>query len=186
MKELARDNYVYYKLEEPNEVDGFHIKSAYEDGFDFFRGLGIIGYPKTFKMWLRKFPRPIFLLAVDGREVISWAFIEEWEGIAKDGTSVYVLRAIETLPKLRSKKIGFKLLLLALQQITGYIIVKPLTPKGENFFRNAGFLDESEFTNPPVDLSQHSGYFILPPYKRKETLKDARYYFKSTTLSFSS
>jgi hypothetical protein len=186
MRELAKNGYDYFKLEEPEEVESFKIRSADEDGFDFFRGLGIIGYPKTFKMWLRKFPRPIFIVAVSNREIVSWVFVEEWENIAKDGTVVYVLRAIETVPKLRSKKIGFKLLMLVLQQITGYLIVKPLTQEGEKFFKDLGFLEETGFENPPVNLSKHAGYIILPPYKRKELLKEADKYFRTTSLSFSS
>lgn len=186
MKELGRNGYLYVKVEEPNEIDAFNVKSEYEEGFDFFRGLGIIGYAKTFKMWLRKFPRPVFIVAVDDREVISWAFVEEWGDIAKDGTSVHVLRAIETQPKLRSKKIGFKMIILVLQQITGYLLVKPLTYKGEKFFRNLGFLDENEFPNPPIDLSKHSGYLLLPPYKRKQLLKDFDKYLRTTSPSSSS
>ncbi len=176
MNELGRNRYIYFKVEEPGEIDSFQIRSEYEDGFDFFRGLGIIGYAKTFKMWLRKFPRPIFIVTVNEREIISWAFVEEWGDYARDGTSVYVLRAIETLPKLRAKKIGFKMMLFILQQITGYLITKPLTPLGDKFFRNLGFLDETEFSNPPVDLSKHPGYLILPPYKRKRLMDDFNKY----------
>jgi GNAT superfamily N-acetyltransferase len=180
MKELGRNGFIYSKLEDPQEVDAFVVRSEYEDGFDFFRGLGIIGYSKTFKMWLRKFPRPIFIVAVDNREIISWAYVEEWEEVAKDGASVYVLRAIETLPRLRSKKIGYKLMLLILKQTTGYLLVKPLTPEGERFFKELGFQEEDEFTNPPIDLSKHSGYLILPPYKRKDLIKDSSKYFQAT------
>lgn len=186
MKDLGKNGYVYSKLEEPNELDAFEVKSEYENGFDFFRGLGIIGYAKTFKMWLRKFPRPIFIVAVDNREIVSWAFVEEWEEVAKDGASVYVLRAIETLPELRSKKIGFKIMLLILKQTTGYLVVKPLNPRSEKFFKEIGFQDESQFPNPPVDLSKHSGYLILPPHKRKDLIKGSEQYFESTNHASSS
>ena len=183
MKELARNGYVYFKLEDPGEVDAFQIKNSFEDGFEFFRGLGIIGYEKTFKMWLRKFPRPIFIAAVDSREMVSWAFVEEWEEMAKDGASVYVLRAIETLPRLRSKKIGFRIMLLVLQQTIGYLLVKPLTHDGERFFRGLGFVDETEYRNPPVDLSKHKGYLLLAPFKRKHLLQNASMYFRPTNQS---
>jgi hypothetical protein len=186
MKELGKNRYVYFKLERPNEIDTFQVRSEPEGGFDFLKGLGIIGYERTFKMWLRKFPTPIFIVAINSREMVSWGFVEDWGAPANDGNTVFVLRAIETLPKLRSKKIGFKLMLLILQQTTGYLLVKALTPDGEKFFRNLGFKDESQFANPPVDLSKHSGYLILPPYERKNLLGEFEKYFGTTNPSSSS
>jgi hypothetical protein len=172
MLELARSGeLIFFKIEDASEINKFRILGM-EDGrfsgggFEFFRGLGIIGYEKTFKIWLRKFPRPIFIIAVKAGEVISWVFMEEWEDSANDGMAIWVLRAIETLPSMRKKKIGYKLLMLSVQQCTGYMVTKPLTPEAHKFFRDAGFMEPAEFKKPPFDLSRHPGYIILPPYKK--------------------
>ncbi len=172
MQELARSgDYVFHKLEDASEVNKFRILGM-EDGrfqgggFEFFRGLGIIGYEKTFKIWLRKFPRPIFIVCVKGSEIISWVFLEEWEGAATDGMAIWVLRAIETLPGMRKKKLGYKLLMLSAQQCVGYMVTKPLTPEANKFFKEAGFMEPAEFKKPPFDVSRHPGYLILPPYRK--------------------
>jgi hypothetical protein len=173
LKELWKDqNYTYLKLEQTSEVDNFRIKGIEneEGGFDFFKGLGIIGYPSTFKAWLRKFPRPIFLVASRGKEIVSWIFVEEWEEVGKDGFPVYVLRAIETLPGLRSKRIGFRLFLLVLKETAGHLITKPLTPQAKEFFKRIGFLEEDEMKRPPIDLSHRSNYLVFPVHIRKEML----------------
>ena len=179
LKELWKDNsYVYQKLEHPNEIDNFSIRGIEneEGGFDFFKGLGIIGYPSTFKAWLRKFPRPIFLVASKNKEVVSWVFVEEWEDAGRDGFPVYVLRAIETLPELRGRKIGFRLFLLVLKETAGHIITKPLTPKAKKFFKGMGFLEENEMNRPPIDLSHRSNYLVLPVHARKEILENSTEY----------
>jgi hypothetical protein len=173
VKELWKDqNYIYHKLEQPNEVDQFVIKGIEneEGGFDFFKGLGIIGYPSTFKAWLRKFPRPIFLVASKKKEIISWIFVEEWEEAGKDGFPVYVLRAIETIPGLRSKRIGFRLFLLILRETAGHLITKPLTPEAKRFFKRIGFQEENEMNRPPIDLSHRSNYLVFPVHIREEML----------------
>jgi hypothetical protein len=182
--ELARGgDLIFYKLEEPSEVGKFRIMGM-EDGrfsgggFEFFRGLGIIGYENTFKIWLRKFPRPIFLVAVKGTELVSWVFIEEWDEAARDGMAVWVLRAIETIPPQRRRKIGFKLLLLGAEQSVGYMLTKPLTPEAERFFRGAGFMAPKEFKKAPMDMSRHPGYLILPPFKKAQILSQMSNYFK--------
>ncbi|UCD92690.1 MAG: hypothetical protein JSV43_01880, partial [Methanobacteriota archaeon] len=165
MKELWKDNnYSYLKLESAGEIDKFVIKGIEEeeDGFDFFKGLGIIGYPSTFKAWLRKFPRPIFLAVVRGKRVVSWMYVEEWEQPANDGFPVYVLRAVETLPRLRGKKIGLRLFLLMLRQTAGYLITKPLTPDSKRFFEKLGFKEENDFFRSPIDLSHRSSYMVFP------------------------
>ncbi len=185
MKELAKGgDLIFYKFEEASEIEKFRIRGV-EDGrfsgggFEFFRGLGIIGYEKTFKMWLRKFPRPIFIAGVKGNDVVSWIFIEEWlEESALDGMAVWVLRAIETIPPERRKKIGYRLVLLGAQQSVGYLITKPLTPEAERFFRTTGFMSPKEFKKPPIDLSRHPGHLILPPYKKNELLSQISNYFK--------
>lgn len=174
LKVLLKDNkYVYQKLEQPVEVDDFEIKGIEDEegGFDFFKGLGIIGYTSTFRAWLRKFPRPIFLVASRNKEIVSWIFVEEWEEVGRDGFPVYVLRAIETLPELRGKRIGFKLFLLVLKETAGHLVTKPLTPEAEAFFRRLGFLSEGEMNRSPIDLSHRSNYLVFPAYTRKEILE---------------
>jgi hypothetical protein len=174
LKELWKDqNYSYLKLEQPKEIDNFIIKGIENDegGFDFFKGLGIIGYPSTFKAWLRKFPRPIFLVASNKNEIVSWIFVEEWEEAGSDGFPVYVLRAIETVPGLRGKRIGFRLFLLILRETAGHVITKPLTSDAKRFFKRLGFLEEGEITRPPIDLSHRSNYLVFPVHARKEILE---------------
>ena len=173
---------IYYKLEDASEVDKFRIHgiedgSLHGGGFEFFRGLGIIGYRKTFKMWLRKFPRPIFLIAVRDSEIVSWVFIEEWDDVARDGSSVWVLRAIETITPLRKNKVGYRLLLLGLKHSVGYMITKALTSEATRFFKQAGFKEVDEFKRPPLDLSRNPGYIILPPYNKKQVLENMQKYF---------
>lgn len=175
MRELWKDNnFAYLKLEEPKEVDNFVIKGIEEEegGFDFFKGLGIIGYSSTFKAWLRKFPRPIFLVAVRKNEVISWMYVEEWEDAARDGYPVYVLRAVETLPELRGRRIAFRLFLLVLRFTAGYIITKPLTPDARRFFERIGFMEQKELSRPPIDLSHRSNYLVFPVHERNEILEE--------------
>jgi hypothetical protein len=173
----------YIKLEEASEVGKFKVVGEDTDsrfsggGFDFFRGLGIIGYEKTFKIWLRKFPRPIFIVAVEEGNIISWVFIEEWPETASDGSPVYVLRAIETIPSMRKRRIGKRLLMLGLQQTVGYMLTKPLTHDAEQFFRRAGFMDEKELKKSPIDLNRHPGYLVLPPFKKNLLMADFEKYF---------
>jgi hypothetical protein len=182
--ELAKGgDLIFYKFEDASDISKFHIVGIEEGrfsggGFEFFRGLGIIGYEKTFKIWLRKFPRPVFIAATKGHTIVSWVFIEEWlEEPALDGMAVWVLRAIETIPPERQRKIGYRLVILGAQQSVGYLITKPLTPEAERFFRKAGFMSPKEFRKPPMDLTGHPGYLILPPYKKSELLDQMSNYF---------
>ena len=158
MKTLMRlEDYIYYQLEEPEDIDKFEV-----EGFEFFKGLGIIDYKRTFKAWLRKFPKPLFLVVVRRNKLISWVHVDEWrEGVAKDGNSINILRAIETLPEYRSRKIGFRLVLLSLQRTVGYMLTKPVSAKARQFFEEIGFKDEKSCSRCPVDLSRHSGYLVL-------------------------
>ncbi|MCX8174455.1 MAG: GNAT family N-acetyltransferase [Thermoplasmata archaeon] len=172
-------NIVYLKLEEPAEIDKYSVPQyGVNKGFEFFRGLGVIDYARTFKSWLRKFPRPVFIAAVENNTVVGWVFIEEWENCAKDGGPVHVLRAIEVLPGYRNTKIGFRLLLLGLLFVVGYMITKPITPEARRFFKKYGFMEEAEFRRVPVDLSSHTGYLILPPFRRKMLLESMSAYFE--------
>ncbi|MEM3396193.1 MAG: GNAT family N-acetyltransferase [Thermoplasmata archaeon] len=172
-------NVVYLKIEEPGEIDKYNVPQyAMNNGFEFFRGLGVVDYPKTFKSWLRKFPRPIFIAAVESNTIIGWVYIEEWEKCAKDGEPVHVLRAIEVLPAYRRAKVGFRLLLLGLLFVVGYLITKPITAEARRFFKKYGFMEEAEFRRVPVDLTSHPGYLILPPFRRKMLLESVSAYFE--------
>ncbi len=181
MKVLAsRGKYNFIKIEQASEVDRFKIpcrENNDDDGFEFFRGVGITDYRKAFKAWLRRFPRPILIIAADERTIVSWVFIEEWYENAKDGAPVYVLRSIETIKGLREKKIGFRLLLLGSLQVPGYIIAKPLNHSAERFFEKNGFMYEDEFKRKPLDLSKNHGYMILPPFKKRLLQEGATRYF---------
>ena len=171
MKELlSREGISYFKMENAREVDKIEIPED-EGGFDFFHGLGIIGYDQAFKMWLRKFPRPILIVAMQDSIVVGWVYLEDWNDVAHDGMPVYVLRAIEVHPEFRRKHVGCTLLMLALKEMNGYVIAKPLTPQGENFFRSAGFKAPQEFRKVPVDVSKQPNYLILPPYMREKIIK---------------
>ncbi len=123
-------------------------------------------------MWLRRFPRPILIIASKKNKILGWVYVEEWGNTSSDGSTIHVLRAIEVLPGLRNRKIGFKLVLLALKEITGYMITKPLTEEAEVFFKKIGFMEPGEFRKPPLDLSKHPKYLILPIYKRDMLVKD--------------
>ena len=184
MLELARSSdLIFYKLEDASEVNKFRILGM-EDGrfsgggFEFFRGLGIIGYEKTFKIWLRKFPRPIFIVALRAGDIVSWGFLEEWEANASDGMAIWALRAIETLPSMRKRKIGFKLLILSSQQCVGYLVTKPLTPEASKFFKDSGFMEPAEFKKPPFDMSRHPGYLVMPPYKKAKLIERFTEHFR--------
>lgn len=181
MKKLAKSGvYTFVKLDSVDDVDKFEIglNNAQSEGdFGFFKGLGMVNYPRTFKTWLREFPRPIFIVTTKGNMIVAWVYITNWNEPSKDGDSIYVLRAIETLEKLRGRKLGFRLLVLGLSQIAGYMVTKPLNEKSERFFRKAGFIAENEFKRCPIDLSRHHGYLILPPFKKNKILKNSHRYF---------
>jgi len=169
------ESIVFYKMDEASEVNKFKIVTDKEvpgAGFEFFLGMGITDYQRTFKMWLREFPRPVFLVAVKGGKVIAWVYVQEWGELSREGSPVYVLRAIETLKSLRKNKIGMKLVIMALHLTVGYMITKPLTPDAERFFRRAGFMASEEFRRCPVDLSQHHGYLLMPPFRKKKLLEE--------------
>lgn len=165
----------FYKVEDASEFNKFHIESSIDNplgnGFSFFIGMGITDYPKTFKMWLREFPRPIFLCAAKNMQMVGWVYIQDWGETTKEGDPIYVLRAIETLASLRRKKIGLKLLLLSMKQMVGFMVTKPLTRDAERFFKRYGFMEKEEFRHCPVDLTHHHGYLIIPPFKKKKILE---------------
>jgi len=183
LRELRKEGvYTYHKLDEASEVSKFHIVSDRDvpgSGFNFFVGMGITDYGRTFKMWLREFPRPVFVIAAKGNQVVSWVYVQEWGELSREGAPIYVLRAIETLPSIRKQKIGMKLLLLVLNETVGYMITKPLTKEAERFFKRAGFMAEEEFRRCPVELSQHHGYLVMPPFRKKKLLDEWTMFFQS-------
>lgn len=171
------------KIDKPNEVDKFHLEVPVTNGskncFGFFKGFGMIDYKNTFKIWLRSFPKPVLIFAIKDNSIVAWVYVEEWGDASRDGEPAYILRAIETVPELRSRKIGYRLLVLSLRQIIGYMLTKPMNKSAERFFKNAGFMEEREFRSPPIDLRMHPGHLLLPPFKRKEILKAGDAYFQS-------
>ncbi len=175
MKKLAKqESFTYLKMENSDDVDEFKI-----EGFEFFKKLGIIDYKMTFKAWLRKFPRPIVIMVVRDHKVVAWVYIDEWaEGVAQDGYPVYVLRAIETQSDLRKSKIGYRLVLLGLREIVGYLITKPITPMALKFFKGVGFKERDSFRNCPIELRKYPNYLVLPTYAKKELIDKIDQYFK--------
>ncbi len=166
-KLLELGGFVYYRFTRPEDVNRFKVSD-----FDFFKGFGIIDYQETFKAWMRKFPRPVFLAATYNKRIAAWIYVDEWkEGYTSDGNSVYVLRAIETEPKLRRKRIGTRLVALGLKNTVGYMIVKPVSDRAETFFRRNGFLPPGEIPNLAMDLSKHPGYYALTLVRKKQVLE---------------
>jgi len=167
-------NITYIQLDTPVDVDNYKIQE-----FEFFKQMGIINYKETFKAWLRKFPKPVFIIASDNDDIQGWIHIDEWgEGVARDGNPIYILRAIETLPKLRKRKIGYRLVLLGLRLTVGYMVVKPINLRAGKFFTRIGFLEKNKFRNPPMDLTKHPTYQILPLYRKHELIKHIKSYFQ--------
>lgn len=167
----------YIQLSEPDEVDRYRINEVGGPSFSLIKDLGMKDYISTFKSWLRKFPRPIFIACVRGKEMLGWAYGEEWEDSAYDGEPVYVLRAIETAEEKRRKGIGYRLLVLMARETPGYLVTKPITEKARDFFLDNEFLDKDKMEREVMDLHSHPGYLVLPPYKKKKLLDDYEEYF---------
>lgn len=167
----------YIQLSEPKEVDSFDINKAGGKRFSFLKDLGIVEYKKTFRIWLREFPRPIFILCVEDGEILAWVYTEEWETSARDGEPIYVLRAIETAKELRNKRIGKRLLMLIAKETPGYLITKPINQGARRFFLTNEFMEKDDLERKPIDLQKHPGYLILPPYKKKRLLDEYDQYF---------
>jgi hypothetical protein len=181
VKKLAKSGvYSFLKLESVDDVDKLEIglnDSEPESKFHFFKGLGMVEYSKTFKTWLREFPKPIFIVTVKENTIVAWVYITNWNEPSKEGDSIYVLRAIETLERFRGRKLGFRLLVLGLNQTSGYMVTKPVSEKSEKFFRKSGFMGENEFKRCPIDLTSHHGYLILAPFKKQKILDNSHHYF---------
>lgn len=168
----------YIQLSEPEEIDRFEIEDIRGERFSFLKELGILDYKETFKVWLRKFPRPIFIICARDDQILSWAYVEEWEDSAKDGEPVYVLRAIETSKNRRGERIGYRLLMLIADMTPGYLITKPITDEARKFFTRNCFLEKDEMDNIPMDLQSHPGYLILPPFRKQKLLDEMDEYFQ--------
>jgi hypothetical protein len=175
LKLLAKHaNLTFTQLENPADIDKHKLKD-----FEFFKQMGIIDYKETFKAWLRKFPKPIFIIAHDGDIIYGWIHIDEWgEGVARDGNPIYVLRAIETSPNSRKRKIGYRLVLLGLRLTVGYMLVKPINQRAGVFFNRIGFKERNKFRNPPMDLTKHPTYQILSIARKQDLLKNLKSYFE--------
>jgi len=173
-KLVSQGGLTYFKLDCPEDLDNFKI-----DGFRFFKAFGVVDYRETFKAWLRKFPKPIFLVATDENRIIGWVHIDEFRQIKTvDGNPVYVLRAIENLNHMRRRKIGVRLVILGLRQTVGYMITKPMSNDARSFFFSLGFQDPDKMKRPPVDLSRHNDYIILPIAEKRKLLDIIDFFFK--------
>ncbi len=171
---IARDtDNDYYLIEEASEVDEFKIGSL-----NFFHLYGIVDYRETFKIWLRKFPRPIFITAVRGDTIVGFIYVDAWEELP---FVVNVLRAQETEERLRGKKIGYKLFLLGAYLTSEYMITKPLTEQSRNFYKKLGFEDISQI---PLFGNYHQvvGYMGLPTDKKREHVAQISSYFTALSL----
>jgi len=142
----------FCQLQSAREIDDLQMGR-----FDFFRSFGILDYEKTFKAWLRKFPRPIFIAALRGthREVVGWNYVDEWnESSSRDGFSVHVVRAIEVQNDLRRDHIGAHMLKLSFRKVAGHVVAKPVSVGADQFFLSEGFRhvdDDAPFVLP-IDL----------------------------------
>lgn len=165
------------QLSQPEEIDRFRINEAGRETFSLLKELGMPDYKRTFKIWLRKFPRPIFIVCVDEKEILAWAYTEEWKDSANDGEPVYVLRAIEISEDIRGRRLGYRLLLLICNLTPGYLITKPINEDARRFFLRYGFIEKDDFDRDPIDLRTHPDYLVLPPFKKKKLLEDMDDYF---------
>ena len=166
-------DYKYYLIEEDKELDAFEIGT-----FSFFRLYGIENYEESFKMWLRKFPRPNFIIGVKDRIIISFIYIDPWEELPMVAN---VLRAQETVEQLREKKIWYKMFLLGLALTPEYLLTKPLTARAKVFYERIGFVDVhnmSLFSN----YHQLTGYLALPLNKKSEHMEKIKTYFTKLYL----
>jgi len=156
----------YYQIENSSDLEKFQLRE-----FRFFKGLGIVDYQQTFKAWLKKFPRPLFIAAIHNHRIAGWVHIDTWpEGKARDGNPVFVLRAIETSPDFRRKQIGRTLVYLALKHTLGYMLTKPVTSKSSRFFKEIGFQKPWDIASIQIDLSRYSNHVLLTPAAKKRSM----------------
>ncbi len=166
---IARDtDHQYYLVEEAHEVDKFKFGE-----FSFFHLYGIVDYTETFKIWLRKFPRPTVIFATKGDLVVSFIYIDPWEELPE---IVNVLRAQETVEKYRKKRIGYKMFLLGAVLTPDYIITKPLTEQSRNFYIRLGF-EKIENISIFRNYHQITGYLALPINKKRKHIDEIEHFF---------
>lgn len=170
-------NKKYIKFTEPEDVERFDIDEIGSASFSLLYELGIQDYERTFKTWLRKFPRPIFLVCAEDGEILGWVYCEEWTESALDGEPVYVLRTIEIAIEDRGRGIGYRLLVLLAMETPGYLITKPINKEARKFFLSNEFIDKDSIKNPSISLQSHPGYLVLPPFKKRKLIDDADQYF---------
>lgn len=143
------------KLEYPYELDKLKIGR-----FEYFnKHLGMSDYAGNFSSWLKR-QSVTLIVGIDDVTIIGWVMTERWKQNAKDGRSVYVLRAIEVSPSISRKGIGRALFLLSFKACPGHMLTKPVNAIAKAFFLSLGFQEPGK--NCPVDLSSYPGYLFLP------------------------
>jgi len=169
LKLLCEDSSLkYYIFESASEIDEFEAQN-----FEFFHIYGITDYKETFKIWLRKFPRPILIAGLKNKEIVAFIYIDPWEELPD---IVNVLRAQETIPQMRGKKIGYKMFLLGAFFTPEMIITKPLTQQSKSFYEHIGFKDVREMVRFR-GFHSLTGYLALPMAKKREHLMRFEQYF---------
>lgn len=143
------------KLEYPYELDKLKIGR-----FEYFnKHLGMSDYAGNFRSWLKR-QSVTLIVGIDDVTIAGWVMTERWKQNAKDGRSVYVLRAIEVSPSIARKGIGRALFLLSFKACPGHMLTKPVNAIAKAFFLSLGFQEPGK--NCPVDLSSYPGYLFLP------------------------
>lgn len=143
------------KLEYPYELDKLKIGR-----FEYFnKHLGMSDYAGNFRSWLKR-QSVTLIVGIDDVTINGWVMTERWKQNAKDGRSVYVLRAIEVSPSIARKGIGKALFLLSFKACPGHMLTKPVNAIAKAFFLSLGFQEPGK--NCPVDLSSYPGYLFLP------------------------
>ncbi len=142
------------KLEYPYELDKLKIGR-----FEYFnKHLGMSDYAGNFRSWLKR-QSVTLIVGIDDVTINGWVMTERWKQNAKDGRSVYVLRAIEVSPFIARKGIGKALFLLSFKACPGHMLTKPVNSIAKAFFLSLGFQEPGK--NCPVDLSSYPGYLFL-------------------------
>lgn len=153
------------KLEYPYELDKLKIGR-----FEYFnKHLGMSDYAGNFRSWLKR-QSVTLIVGIDDVTINGWVMTERWKQNAKDGLSVYVLRAIEVSPSIARKGIGKALFLLSFKACPGHMLTKPVNAIAKAFFLSLGFQEPGK--NCPVDLSSYPGYLFLPQGYEFQNISD--------------
>ncbi len=145
----------FSQLEYSYELDKLKIGR-----FDYFNThLGMNDYMGNFRSWLKR-QSVNLIVGIDGVTIVGWVMTERWNQKAKDGRSVYALRAIEVSPSIARTGIGKTLFVLSFKTCSGHILTKPVNSVARAFFLSQGFQEPGR--NCPVDLSNYPGYLFLP------------------------